>query len=195
MALIPYADDDAQDERVREVVERLPEPRINLFTMLANAPALIGPTLRLGEAILTKSDLDVVLRELAILHTARITGTEYEWVQHEAIARLVGIDEEKIRAVERGEISGEPFTARETLVLEIVGAVLDGGEAPAELITRGESELGRSQLVELLIVAGYYAMLGGVMRAVRLDVDSVVEKGMLDRDRLGGGGSSRHPAG
>ena len=195
MALIPYADDDAQDERVREVVERLPEPRINLFTMLANAPALIGPTLRLGEAILTKSDLDVELRELAILHTARVTGTEYEWVQHEAIARLVGIDEEKIRAVERGEISGEPFTARETLVLEIVGAVLDGGAPPAELVTRGESELGRSQLVELLIVAGYYAMLGGVMRAVRLDVDSVVEKGMLDRDRLGGGGSSRHPAG
>jgi len=195
MALIPYADEVSEDKRVREVLERLPEPRINLFTMLANAPALIGPTLRLGEAILTKSDLDVVLRELAILHTARLTGTEYEWVQHEAIARLVGIDEEKIRAVERGEISGEPFTARETLVLEIVGAVLDGGAPPAELVTRGESELGRSQLVELLIVAGYYAMLGGVMRAVRLDVDSVVEKGMLDRDRLGGGGSSRHPAG
>jgi hypothetical protein len=33
-------------------------------------------------------------------------------------------------------------------------------------------------------------MLGGVMRAVRLDVDSVIEKGMLDRDRLGGRDSS-----
>ena len=30
-------------------------------------------------------------------------------------------------------------------------------------------------------MAGYYAMLGGVMRAVQLDVDSVLEKGMLDR--------------
>jgi 4-carboxymuconolactone decarboxylase len=190
MALIPYADDDAQDQRVREVLERLPEPRINLFTMLANAPALIGPTLRLGEAILTKSDLDVVLRELAILHTARITGTEYEWVQHEAIARLVGIEEEKIRAVERGEVGGEPFEPRESLALSIVGELLDGGTPPAELVERGESELGRAQLLELLIVAGYYAMLGGVMRAVRLDVDSVVEKGMLDRDRLSGRGPS-----
>jgi 4-carboxymuconolactone decarboxylase len=190
MALIPYADEDAQDPRVREVLERLPDPRINLFTMLANAPALIGPTLRLGEAILTKSDLDVALRELAILHTARITGTEYEWVQHEAIARLVGIEEEKIKAVERGEIDGEPFTPRESLALEIVGAVLDGGTPPEDLVQRGESELGRAQLLELLIVAGYYAMLGGVMRAVRIDVDSVVEKGMLDRDRL-----SRHRAG
>jgi 4-carboxymuconolactone decarboxylase len=188
MALVPYADDDAQDERVRAVLDRLPEPRINLFTMLAGAPALIGATLRLGEAILTKSDLDVVLRELAILHTARITGTEYEWVQHEAIARLVGIDEEKIDAVERGETGGEPFEPRESLALAIVAEVLDGGTPSAELVKRGEAELGRAQLLELLIVAGYYAMLGGVMRAVRLDVDSVLEKGMLDRDRLSGRG-------
>ena len=190
MALIPYADEDPQDGRVREVLERLPEPRINLFTMLANAPALIGPALRLGEAILTKSDLDVVLRELAILHTARLTGTEYEWVQHEAIARLVGIEEEKIRAVEQGEVGGEPFEPRESLALSIVGELAAGGTPSAELVTRGEAELGRAQLLELMIVAGYYAMLGGVMRAVRLDVDSVLEKGMLDRDRLSGGGPS-----
>ena len=189
MALIPYAGDEDQDQRVREILERLPEPRINLFTMLAGAPALIGPTLRLGEAILTKSDLDVVLRELAILHTARITGTEYEWVQHEAIARLVGIEEEKIDAVERGSIDGDPFDARESLALSIVGELLEGGTPSEELVKRGEAELGRAQLLELLIVAGYYAMLGGVMRAVRIDVDSVVEKGMLDRDRLGGAGA------
>ena len=186
MALVPYADDDAEDERVRAVLGRLPEPRINLFTMLANAPALIGPTLRLGEAILTKSDLDVVLRELVILRTARITGTEYEWVQHEAIARLVGIEEEKIRAVGRGETGGAPLAPRESLALAIVGELLDDGTPSADLVKRGESELGRAQLLELLIVAGYYAMLGGVMRAVRLDVDSVLEKGMLDRDRLSG---------
>jgi hypothetical protein len=78
----------------------------------------------------------------------------------EAIASLVGVSDGKIRAIERGEIGDGPFERRETLALE---------------------------LIELLIVAGYYAMLGGVMRAVRLDVDSVLEKGMLDRDRLTGG--------
>lgn len=189
MALIPYADEDPRDARVREVLDRLPEPRINLFTMLANAPALIGPTLRLGEAILTKSDLDVGLRELAILHTAKLTETEYEWVQHEAIARLVGISEEKIRAVERGEIEGDPFEPHESLALRLVSALLAEVGTPApSLVEQAASELGRAELIELLIVAGYYAMLGGVMRAVQLDVDSVLEKGMLDRDRLSGGG-------
>jgi len=188
MALIPYADEDPQDARVREVLDRLPEPRINLFTMLANAPALIGPTLRLGEAILTKSDLDVVLRELTILHSARLTGTEYEWVQHEAIARLVGIGEEKIQAIDRGEIDGGALEPREALAMRLVSSLLKDDAPDPSLVKQAETELGRAQLIELLIVAGYYAMLGGVMRAVQLDVDSVLEKGMLDRDRLSGGG-------
>jgi 4-carboxymuconolactone decarboxylase len=77
VALIPYADENPLDDRVRTLVARLPEPHINLFTMLANAPALAGPTLRLGEAVLTRSDLDPVVRELAILHTARLTGIDW----------------------------------------------------------------------------------------------------------------------
>ncbi len=189
MALIPYAGEDAQDDRVRALVARLPEPHINLFTMLANAPALAGPTLRLGEAILTRSDLDPVLRELVILHSARLTGTEYEWVQHEAIARLIGVGEEKIEAVDRGEIGEGPFDRRETLTLTLVGQLLPAGTPEPELVATTASELGRAELIEVLIVAGYYAMLGGVMRTVQLDVDSVLDKGMIDRDRLTGGGT------
>jgi len=188
MALIPYADEDPRDDRVRAVLERLPEPRINLFTMLANSPALIGPTLRLGEAILTKGDLEPVLRELVILHTARLTNTEYEWVQHVEVARLVGLDEQKIRAVERGELVDGSFDRRELMALRLVSELLEDGTPTPELVKDAEAELGRPQLIELLIVAGYYAMLGGMMRAVRLDVDSVLEKGMLDRERLAGGG-------
>jgi 4-carboxymuconolactone decarboxylase len=177
VALIPYADEDPQDERVEAVLGRLPEPRINLFRMLANAPALIGPTLRLGEAILTKSDLDPKLRELVILRAARVTESEYEWVQHEGIARLVGLTEE--------EIAGAAEDQRPAL--RLVDALLgDNGTPSPELVAEVEQELGRSQLLEVMLTAGYYAMLGGLMRAVRLDVDNVLEKGMLDRERLGG---------
>jgi 4-carboxymuconolactone decarboxylase len=187
MALIPYADDDPRGERVRSVVERLPEPRINLFRMLANAPALIGSTLRLGQTILTRGELDPTLRELAILHTARLTDTEYEWVQHEAIARMIGIGDDKIAAVERGDVDSAALEPAESLALRLVGHLPGGGTPPPDLVRQAESQLGRAELIELLLVGGYYAMLGGVMRAVELDVDSVLEKGMLDRDRLAGG--------
>jgi 4-carboxymuconolactone decarboxylase len=176
MALIPYADEEPRDERVEALLARLPEPRINLFRMLANAPALIGPTLRLGEAILTKSELDPKLRELVILRVARVTGSEYEWVQHERIARLVGLTDDEIAGVENDERAP----------LRLVDELLAGGTPAAELVAEVDRELGRAQLLELMVTTGYYAMLGAMMRAVRLDVDDVLEKGMLDRERLGG---------
>jgi 4-carboxymuconolactone decarboxylase len=186
MALLPYADEDPQGERVEALLERLPQPRINLFRMLANMPALAGPTLRLGEAILTKGELNYVLRELTILQTARLTNTEYEWVQHEAISRVIGIEEEKIRAVDEGRIDDGPFDDRERLALHLAASVLDSGTPPPELVERAAAELGRAQAMELMIVAGYYAMLAGMMRAVQLDVDNVLEKGMLEPERLTG---------
>ena len=182
MAIIPYAHEDPQDDRVRAVLDRLPEPRINLFTMLANAPALIGPSLRLGEAILTRSDLSAELRELAILQSARVTATEYEWVQHEGIAKLIGVPDEKVAAIRSGAL--DTLEPAEAAAMRLVEQCI-GDRTPDETLVREVAEHhGRNGLVELLLVAGYYAMLGGVMRAVRIDVDSVLEKGMVDAEQL-----------
>ena len=182
MAIIPYAHEDPQDDRVRAVLDRLPDPKINLFTMLANAPALIGPSLRLGEAILTRGDLPAELRELAILQSARTTGSEYEWVQHEAIAKLVGVPDEKVDAIRAGTL--DALERADAAALELVDACIGAGTPDEALVREVAEHHGRNGLVELLIVAGYYAMLGGVMRAVRIDVDSVLEKGMVDAERL-----------
>jgi alkylhydroperoxidase family enzyme len=184
MAIIPYAHEDPQDDRVRAVLDRLPEPRINLFTMLANAPALIGPSLRLGEAILTKGDLPADLRELAILQSAKTTGTEYEWAQHEAIAKLVGVPDAKVAAIRSGDL--EALDPAEAVAMRLVDQCIGTGTPDEALVREVAEQHGRAGLIELLLVAGYYAMLGGVMRAVRIDVDSVVEKGMIAAEQLRG---------
>jgi AhpD family alkylhydroperoxidase len=184
MALIPYPDADELDPRAREVLDRLPV-RINLFSMLANAPAMMAPALGLGRAILTAGRLDPVLRELAILATAQRTGTEYEWVQHESIGRRAGVRDDQLAALAAGQCEGPAFDARESLALQIVAGVLGSGTPAAELITRGEAELGRAELLELLLIAGYYAMLGGLMRAVRLDVDPPPDPDKLARPPRG----------
>ena len=51
MALIPYADESDWPAELRERTSELPIG--NLIGMLANTPALVGPVLRLGGAILT----------------------------------------------------------------------------------------------------------------------------------------------
>ena len=169
MARVPYAE-ESDDPRVQAVVQKLPI-KLNVFSMLANAPSLAGPALRLGEAILTKSQLDNALRELAILHVAQVTNTAYEWVQHVPIAQSVGVSDEQIEALRAGRLGDDEFDSRQLAALALVGASFRD-EVPAPgLVEAAHAELGTEQLIELLVTAGYYGMLGQVFRAVQIDVD------------------------
>jgi len=184
MALLPYPDESTADPRAKKVLERLPV-RLNLFSMLANAPSLMAETLRLGEAILTRSELEPDLRELAILQAARLSGTEYEWIQHVPIGKAVGISDAQIAALERGEIDGEAFGPREALVLRMVDEAVRDGQPAAEVVERAATELGPAKVVELLLTVGFYNMLGYVMRGVRLDLDEALDPGTLLQARDG----------
>jgi 4-carboxymuconolactone decarboxylase len=63
---------------------------LQLFRLVAHAESAYGSWLRYGGALLTQLELDPLLRELAILQVARRVGSEYEWVQHDPIARALG---------------------------------------------------------------------------------------------------------
>ena len=82
---------------------------LNIFRTLAHAETCLRPALRLGQAILTRQELDAVLRELAILRVAQLTGAQYEWVQHVAIGRAVGVTGDQVAALEREDVEAECF--------------------------------------------------------------------------------------
>ena len=170
MALLPYPEDDELDPRAAETLERLPV-KINLFRMLANAPVMMRPTLRLGSVILREGVLDPKLRELAILRVGHVTGTEYEVVQHVPIAKAVGVPDEQIAALANADFERAPFEAGDALAMDIVDATLRDERVHRSLVEQGAAAFGRDGLLELLLCAGYYAMLGNVMRAVEVDVD------------------------
>src|SRR5438105_5527757 len=95
VARLPYVDPERAPAHVREVLERMPS--LNVFLMMANAETAFRPWMRWGGVLLNDLALDPLLRELAILHVARLTpGAEYEWVQHVPIARSVGAAEEQV---------------------------------------------------------------------------------------------------
>src|ERR1700742_1552278 len=153
MALLPYPEDDELDPRAAEALENLPV-QINLFRMLANAPVMMRPTLRLGATILRDGVLDPKLRELAILRVGHVTGTEYEWVQHVPIARAVAVPDEQIAALAHDDFERAPFTATETLALDLVDATLRDQRVHPSLVEHGLAAFGRDGLLELLILAG-----------------------------------------
>jgi alkylhydroperoxidase family enzyme len=170
VARLPYADPAAAPERVRRALEAVPP--LNVFRMVANAETAFRPWLAFGGALLSSLELDERVRELAILRVARLSGAEYEWVQHVPIALAVGATEEQIGAVDRGELEHASLdqAARAALrfTTEVVRDVRASDESLAALTAAG---LSPREVVELMLVIGQYMLVARVAETAGIELD------------------------
>ena len=169
MARMPYVDPASAPPPVREALEALPP--LNIFRTLAQAETAFRPALRLGAAILGQGELDPRRRELAILRTAAATGAEYEWIQHEAIARGVGATDDQIDAVRRGVLHSDAFDDDDRLVLNCAEELLRDDGIRETTFAAVKERLSDREIVELILAVGYYRMLAGLMNSVAIDLD------------------------
>src|SRR5262249_22923405 len=123
MARLPYVEPETAPTAVREILERLPV-KLNIFKMMAHAETSFRPLLQLGTSILAQQHLSAKLRELAILHVARLSPAEYEWVQHVPIAEAAGASTAQVEALRAGQIEAPCFDEVERLVLRFTTEVV-----------------------------------------------------------------------
>jgi alkylhydroperoxidase family enzyme len=130
MARIQPLDPAHAPDDVREALENLPP--LNIFRTLAHAETAFRPFLRFGGAVLGQMSVDPVVRELAILAVAKEAEAEYEWIQHVAIGKAVGVTNAQIQALaEADSCSPEGADARIAAAAARDGSGGDGsgGEA------------------------------------------------------------------
>jgi len=181
MARLPYVDPESAPPEVREALEAAPP--LNIFRTVAHAETAFWPFLRFGAAILTQGELDDVLRELAILRVASLTGAEYEWVQHAAIAEGVGASAEQVAAVERGQIEADCLDAVQRLVLRFATEIVEDHGASAATVAEAKEHLSSREIVELTLAAGWYQAIASLMNTVDIDLDPAVGVDVLESAR------------
>jgi alkylhydroperoxidase family enzyme len=163
---IPYLAAADAPEPVAKRLAALPD--LNVFKLMAHAHDTFDAWLRFGGSLLSDLTLDDQLRELAILRVAYLTpGAEYEWVQHEAIAREIGVEPARIAAA-RYEAAAESDDA---LVLSFTEQVVLCATPDDETFTACAARFSSREIVELILVIGQYMMLGRLMATARIDID------------------------
>jgi 4-carboxymuconolactone decarboxylase len=180
MARIPYVDPASASPEVRAAFDRL-GLELNIFRLVAHAETAFEPFLRFAGTLLTRLQLEPVLRELAILEVARLSGAEYEWVQHAAIATAVGVTDEQVAAVQRGELDASCLSDLQRTVLRFTRETLEQVGVSQETFERASAHLSPREIVELLLVVGAYRMLAGVMESCAIDLDPAVGAELLER--------------
>ncbi|HUO38607.1 MAG TPA: carboxymuconolactone decarboxylase family protein, partial [Mycobacterium sp.] len=126
--------------------------------------------------------LDEKMRELAILRVAHLTpGAEYERVQHEAIAREIGLNPDQIAAA-RHAATADPD---DELVLSFTEQVVLNATPDDATFTACADRFSSRELIELLMVIGQYMMLARVMATAQIDVDHPTRLDRLVQTRKG----------
>ncbi len=168
MARIPYPDPDTFDADTRSLLDKLPP--LNLFRMMAGGGALLNNFVRLGNHLLFKSELDPVLRELAIIRVGVLSGARYEVYQHEAIARTMNIDEAVIAGIHAGPDDGA-FDDIQRLALRFTDDVVANVRASDDTFVPLVAALSSRQVQELTVTIGYYMMVSRYLATFGIEIE------------------------
>jgi alkylhydroperoxidase family enzyme len=173
--ILPIEVSEFTDE-LREVVPRRAgggRP-LNVFTTIAHHPKLLKRWLVFGGHILGKSTLSPRARELLILRTGWLCRSEYEWGQHAAIGRMVGLTEDEIRRTTQGpDAAGwDPF---EAMLLRAADELHEDA-----MITEGTwaaltAAYDDRQMLDLVFTVGQYTLVSMALNTFGVQLDDGIE--------------------
>jgi AhpD family alkylhydroperoxidase len=164
---IPLPSDEELTPEHRALLARLPP--LNVFRMVAGAPAALRPFMALGSAVLSTA-LDARRREIAVLRVAHATNARYEWVQHEQLARNSGVSESEIAAIgseERVTSLDEECNLICRVADEISRDVRLSDAALEQIVER----YGPREASELILLVSYYNMVSRFLESTRVEVE------------------------
>jgi alkylhydroperoxidase family enzyme len=166
----------------------------NVFTTLARHRRVFRPWLRFAAALTSKGKLRRRDAELLILRVAHNCRSEYEWNQHERLARAAGLDAREIEHVREGpEADGWP--EHEALLIRAADELHGQRVISADLWRSLRERLSDTQLIELCLLVGHYEMLAMTLNSLAVEPDAPSEppprlirflQGRLAQRRAGG---------
>jgi alkylhydroperoxidase family enzyme len=162
--------DDAVDRALAVMLpeeRRNPENASNILGTFVNHPALTKEFLRFNVHLLFNSTLPPRLRELAILRVAHRTDSAYEWMQHVKMGRGVGLTEDDIVGVQRGDASD----AFDRTVLTAVDELMDSyNVSDATWAALGE-RFDTRQRMDFVFTVGCYVTVSMALKTFGVELE------------------------
>lgn len=138
------------------------------FVPLLQTPALMDRIGRLGEALRYEGALPDRVRELSICAVARHTSNQFEWQTHRPLAEKAGVASAALDALAAGrDTPAGLLTEDENEALAVVHELLRQHGASDATYAAAVARFGAPGVVEIVSLAGYFAMVCWVMNVAR----------------------------
>jgi len=161
----------------REVLERTPlrdGAPLNIFGALAHHPRLLRRFSAMGGELLQSGLLPPRDREIVVLRVGWRRGSVYEFGQHTLIGAAAGLAAGEIDALATHDAAGASWSESDRLCIEAADQLCATGDVSDDTWARLAAGYDTAQLVELLLLAGFYIMVSGFLRSTRVPLDDGV---------------------
>ncbi len=136
------------------------------FIALLRSPELASAVQKVGEYLRYRCPVERRLAEMATLIAARYWTQQYEWNAHYEHAMKAGLDPAIAGAIAEGR-RPSGMSEDEEIVYEFVTEALHNKSVSDATYARTAAKFGEQRLVDLLAIAGYYAMLAMILNVAR----------------------------
>lgn len=150
---------------------------LKLFRTLNVHEQLASRMRPLGAGILGHGLLEPREREIVIHRTCARAGAEYEWGVHVlAFGRPLGLSEEQIAATVHGAADDPAWSETDALLIALADELHDGATVSDGLWAQLAARYSDEQLLELIVTAGWYRLLAGVINAAGVELEPWAER-------------------
>ncbi len=144
-----------------------------LFRTLAIHPDLMSRMRPLGSGILNHGEVPARDREIVLHRTCARAGAEYEWGVHAAtFASAVGLSEDQVAGTAAPSADEASWAPEDADLIRLADELHDTCAVSDELWARLAERYTDRQLLELVIIAGWYRTIAYVTNAVRVPLES-----------------------
>jgi len=142
---------------------------------------MFQPLTRVFSAYLNDGVLGVELREIIILRVGHQRNSEYEVVNHERAAHVVGMSRERIEALRPGGQLAV-FSSQEQQVIAFVDEVVLDGAASEQSFMAVSEFMNAAEIIELTVVIGVYTMVSQICATFQIELEEtpIATTGMED---------------
>jgi len=138
---------------------------LKLFRTLAVNFDVASRMRPLGAGLLAHNTIQPRERELVILRTTALSGAEYEWGVHATFFKE--LTDEEIRGTVPGQRHG--WSKRDALLIRLSDELNDTATVSDDLWDELRRHWSDPQLIELLVLAGWYRTISYVINAAQIE--------------------------
>jgi 4-carboxymuconolactone decarboxylase len=143
---------------------------LTLFRTLAVHDELASRMRPLGAGILGRGRIEPRDREIVIHRTCARAGAEYEWGVHVlAYGKPLGLSDEQIAATVNGAADDPAWSEHDALLVRVADELHDTCRVSDALWPTLTERFTDDQLLEIVVIAGWYRLLSYVINAARIE--------------------------